>query len=212
MHRNWTDLIKPKSVEIEKESRTDKYCRFICEPLERGFGQTIGNGLRRILLSSLQGAAITAVKIEGAVHEFMALPEIREDVVVIAADEVRKQMYGGYDQFPPGMNMMVIYEEMVERAKRLCEEKESVSVIFDTTMLYDERRLYFRRQLDGSFDRYLLILLKLKDYSLCLQRNHQRPKEKWVPDHIIMDMASHYEDPSPECKRHFDFVGEVYVD
>ena len=83
MHRNWTDLIKPKSVEIEKESRTDKYCRFICEPLERGFGQTIGNGLRRILLSSLQGAAITAVKIEGAVHEFMALPEIREDVVVI---------------------------------------------------------------------------------------------------------------------------------
>lgn len=62
MHRNWTDLIKPKSVEIEKESRTDKYCRFICEPLERGFGQTIGNGLRRILLSSLQGAAITAVK------------------------------------------------------------------------------------------------------------------------------------------------------
>ena len=141
-----------------------------------------------------------------------ALEHPGEDVVVIAADEVRKQMYGGYDQFPPGMNMMVIYEEMVERAKRLCKEKESVSVIFDTTMLYDERRLYFRRQLDGSFDRYLLILLKLKDYSLCLQRNHQRPKEKWVPDHIIMDMASHYEDPSPECKRHFDFVGEVYVD
>ena len=83
MHRNWTDLIKPKGVEIDNESRTPTYCRFICEPLERGYGQTIGNALRRILLSSLQGAAITAVRIDGALHEFMALPEVKEDVTVI---------------------------------------------------------------------------------------------------------------------------------
>lgn len=134
-----------------------------------------------------------------------------EEVVVIAADEVRKEMYGGYDQFPPGMNMMVIYEEMVKRARRLCEAKDSLTLIFDTTMLYDERRLYFQRHLP-DFDRYILILLKLHDYTKCLQRNHQRPKEKWVPDHIILDMASHYEDPSEECKKHFDFVGEIYVD
>jgi DNA-directed RNA polymerase subunit alpha len=83
MHRNWTDLIKPKGVEIDNETRTPNYCRFICEPLERGYGQTIGNALRRILLSSLQGAAITAVRIDGALHEFMALPEVKEDVTVI---------------------------------------------------------------------------------------------------------------------------------
>lgn len=83
MHRNWTDLIKPKGVEIDTESRSANYCRFICEPLERGYGSTLGNALRRILLSSLQGAAVTAVKIDGALHEFMALPGVKEDVTVI---------------------------------------------------------------------------------------------------------------------------------
>jgi DNA-directed RNA polymerase subunit alpha len=83
MHRNWTNLIKPKGVEIESESRTATYSRFVCEPLERGYGHTLGNALRRILLSSLQGAAVTAVRIEGAKHEFMTLPNIREDVTVI---------------------------------------------------------------------------------------------------------------------------------
>jgi DNA-directed RNA polymerase subunit alpha len=83
MHRNWTDLIKPKGVEIESETHTATYCRFICEPLERGYGQTLGNALRRILLSSLQGAAVTAVRIDGALHEFMALPDVKEDVTVI---------------------------------------------------------------------------------------------------------------------------------
>ena len=83
MHRNWTDLIKPKGVEIDNATHTANYCRFICEPLERGYGQTLGNALRRILLSSLQGAAITAVRIDGALHEFMALPDVKEDVTVI---------------------------------------------------------------------------------------------------------------------------------
>lgn len=83
MHRNWTDLIRPKGVEIDNETRTANYCRFICEPLERGFGSTIGNALRRILLSSLQGAAVTAVRIDGALHEFMPLPNVKEDVTII---------------------------------------------------------------------------------------------------------------------------------
>ncbi|MCL2324905.1 MAG: DNA-directed RNA polymerase subunit alpha [Proteobacteria bacterium] len=83
MHRNWTDLIRPKAVEIDNETRTASYCRFVCEPLERGYGHTLGNALRRILLGSLQGAAVTAVRIDGALHEFMALPDIKEDVTVI---------------------------------------------------------------------------------------------------------------------------------
>jgi DNA-directed RNA polymerase subunit alpha len=81
--RNWRDLIRPKMLEVEKETLTSTYGRFTCEPLERGFGTTIGNSLRRVLLSSLQGAAICAVKIDGALHEFQTLPDVVEDVTDI---------------------------------------------------------------------------------------------------------------------------------
>jgi DNA-directed RNA polymerase subunit alpha len=81
--KNWRDPIRPRKLEVDAESLTPNYGKFACEPLERGFGTTIGNGLRRVLLSSLQGAAITAVKIEGAVHEFTSLPEVAEDVTDI---------------------------------------------------------------------------------------------------------------------------------
>jgi DNA-directed RNA polymerase subunit alpha len=78
--RNWRDLIRPKGITIDTESATDFYAKFVCEPLERGFGITIGNSLRRVLLSSLQGAAITAVRIEGALHEFTTVPDVVQDV------------------------------------------------------------------------------------------------------------------------------------
>src|SRR5438094_4125147 len=81
--KNWRDLIKPKMLDVERESLTETYGRFSCEPLERGFGTTLGNSLRRVLLSSLQGAAITAVKIDGALHEFQTLPDVVEDVTDI---------------------------------------------------------------------------------------------------------------------------------
>src|SRR6266851_5660578 len=83
MARNWRDLIRPRKLEVESDSLTQTYGKFTCEPLERGFGTTLGNGLRRILLSSLQGTAITAVKIEGALHEFTTIPEVVEDVTDI---------------------------------------------------------------------------------------------------------------------------------
>ena len=81
--RNWRELIKPKSIVIDEENHTDSYGKFTCEPLERGFGITIGNALRRILLSSLQGAAIVSVKFDDVVHEFSAIPGILEDVTEI---------------------------------------------------------------------------------------------------------------------------------
>ena len=81
MAKNWRDLIRPRSLEVE--TKTPSYGKFSCEPLERGFGTTIGNSLRRILLSSLQGAAITHIKIEDALHEFTALPGVVEDVTDI---------------------------------------------------------------------------------------------------------------------------------
>jgi DNA-directed RNA polymerase subunit alpha len=81
--RNWRDLIKPKNVPVDNESLTEFYGKFVCEPLERGFGITLGNSLRRVLLSSLQGSAISAVKIDGALHEFTSVPDVVEDVTEI---------------------------------------------------------------------------------------------------------------------------------
>jgi DNA-directed RNA polymerase subunit alpha len=81
--RNWRDLIRPRKLEVDSESLTETYGKFTCEPLERGFGTTLGNSLRRILLSSLQGTAITAVKIETALHEFTTIPDVVEDVTDI---------------------------------------------------------------------------------------------------------------------------------
>ena len=81
--RNWRELIKPKRVEIDQDTNTNTYGKFVCEPLERGFGITIGNSLRRILLSSLQGAAIISVQFDGVVHEFSSMPGVLEDVTDI---------------------------------------------------------------------------------------------------------------------------------
>ncbi len=95
IERNWRDLIKPKALDVEKETLNDAYGKFIARPLERGFGLTLGNSLRRVLLSSLQGAAITALKIDGVVHEFSTLEGVREDVVEIILNlkEVRFKLY-----------------------------------------------------------------------------------------------------------------------
>jgi len=81
--RNWRELIKPKRIEIDQDTNTNTYGKFVCEPLERGFGITIGNSLRRILLSSLQGAAIVSVQFDGVVHEFSSIPGVLEDVTDI---------------------------------------------------------------------------------------------------------------------------------
>jgi DNA-directed RNA polymerase subunit alpha len=82
--KNWRELIRPKRIEISQDSQTKSYGKFICEPLERGFGITIGNALRRILLSSLQGAAITSVKFDGVAHEFSTIPGVLDDVTDIS--------------------------------------------------------------------------------------------------------------------------------
>lgn len=81
--KNWRELIKPKKVEIEPEDHTNTYGKFICEPLERGFGITLGNALRRVLLSSLQGSAVVSVRIDGVLHEFSTIPGVIEDVTDI---------------------------------------------------------------------------------------------------------------------------------
>jgi DNA-directed RNA polymerase subunit alpha len=79
----WKGFQKPKRLEIDTETLTSTYGKFYAQPFERGFGTTVGNALRRVLLSSIEGAAITAVKIEGVLHEFSSLPGVVEDVTDI---------------------------------------------------------------------------------------------------------------------------------
>ena len=93
--KSWKDLIRPKRLEAEKETLTPIYGKFAAEPFERGFGITIGNSLRRILLSSLQGAAITSVKIDGVLHEFSTVPGVKEDAteIILNLKEVRLKLH-----------------------------------------------------------------------------------------------------------------------
>ncbi|MDH3687594.1 MAG: DNA-directed RNA polymerase subunit alpha [Myxococcales bacterium] len=93
--RNWRQLIRPRRLDCEQEEVDPTYARFSCEPLERGFGQTLGNSLRRVLLSSLQGASITSVKITGVLHEFSTIPGVIEDVsdIVLNLKDVRLRMH-----------------------------------------------------------------------------------------------------------------------
>ena len=77
------ELVLPQKIQLEEKTASDYYGKFIAEPYESGYGHTVGNSLRRILLSGMEGAAVTAVRIAGAVHEFSAVPNVREDVINI---------------------------------------------------------------------------------------------------------------------------------
>jgi DNA-directed RNA polymerase subunit alpha len=83
IHKNWAVLIKPTALEFAKSTDPRRRATAVAEPLERGFGLTLGNALRRVLLSSLQGAAVTAIQIDGVLHEFSSVPGVREDVTDI---------------------------------------------------------------------------------------------------------------------------------
>ena len=80
IQKNWQELIRPNKLQITPGSDANRFATVVAEPLERGFGQTLGNTLRRILLSSLQGAAVQSVHIDGVLHEFSSIAGVREDV------------------------------------------------------------------------------------------------------------------------------------
>src|SRR5271170_3971983 len=83
IQKNWQELIRPSKLQVMPGSDPKRSATVVAEPLERGFGLTLGNALRRILLSSLQGAAVTAIHIDGVLHEFSSIPGVREDVTDI---------------------------------------------------------------------------------------------------------------------------------
>ncbi len=96
IQRNWQELIKPTKLDIVGDSGNARIASVVAEPLERGYGLTLGNALRRVLLSSLQGAAVTAIQIDGILHEFSSLPGVREDItdLVLNVKEIAIKMAG----------------------------------------------------------------------------------------------------------------------
>ena len=122
LERNWKELIRPKKMEIDEEVSTETYGRFIVEPLERGFGITLGNSLRRVLLSSIQGAAITSVRIEGCLHEFSTLPGVKEDVaeIILNLKGVRFKLHS------PGPKVVKIEAEGEGRLRRGTSSVEQI--------------------------------------------------------------------------------------
>ncbi len=107
LQKNWQDLIKPNKLEVVSGHDRTRSATLVAEPLERGFGLTLGNALRRVLLSSLQGAAIKTVQIDGVLHEFSSIPGVREDVtdVVLNIKEVALRIHS------EGMKRMVLKKD-----------------------------------------------------------------------------------------------------
>lgn len=107
LQKNWQDLIKPTKLEIQSGRDRNKVATVIAEPLERGFGMTLGNALRRVLLSSLQGGAIKTVQIDGVLHEFSSIPGVREDVtnIILNIKEIALRVHSD------GVKRMVLKKE-----------------------------------------------------------------------------------------------------
>ena len=95
MQENWRSLIRPRRIEVDEKTHTRFYGEFTCQPLERGFGVTLGNSLRRVILSSIQGAAIISVKIEGVLHEYSTITGVKDDVtdIILNLKEVRLKLH-----------------------------------------------------------------------------------------------------------------------
>ena len=107
LQKNWQDLIKPTKLNVVPGRDPARLATVVADPLERGFGLTLGNALRRVLLSSLQGAAITSVHIDGVLHEFSSIPGVREDVtdIVLNIKEIALR------QHADGVKRMVLKKE-----------------------------------------------------------------------------------------------------
>lgn len=104
-YKFWRELIKPKGFDVDKDSLTDSYGKFAVRPLERGYGVTLGNSLRRVLLSSMMGSAVSAVKFEGVLHEFSTIPEVLEDVTDIILN-LKGLRFRQYDSEPKTLRIV----------------------------------------------------------------------------------------------------------
>lgn len=124
-YKFWRELIKPKGFEVDKDSQRDDYMKFVVRPLEKGFGVTLGNSLRRILLNSMMGSAVSAVKLTGVSHEFSTMPDILEDVsdIILNLKEVR---FRQFDPQPQTLRIKKTGPGVVKASDIVCNESIEV--------------------------------------------------------------------------------------
>ena len=145
--KNWQELIKPQKLKVETTVDNTSRATVIAEPLERGFGLTLGNALRRVLLSSLQGAAVTAIQVDGVLHEFSSIPGVREDVtdVVLNVKQIALRMHvegpkrltlsaEGPGEVTAGQIAEVADIEVLNPALVVCTLDEGVSLRMELTI------------------------------------------------------------------------------
>jgi len=145
--KNWQELIKPQKLKVEMTADNTSRATVIAEPLERGFGLTLGNALRRVLLSSLQGAAVTAIQVDGVLHEFSSIPGVREDVtdVVLNVKQIALRMHvegpkrltlsaEGPGEVTAGQIAEVADIEVLNPALVVCTLDEGVSLRMELTI------------------------------------------------------------------------------
>ena len=141
----------PKSLVKDEATRTDTYGKFIAEPFEAGYGHTVGNSLRRVLLSSLEGAAITAVKINGAAHEFQTLPNVVEDVTDIILN-LKKIKFKAHDHEVRNLTIAVNKEGAVTAGD--IQESAQVEVINkDQHICTLDKKMKFEAELEVKVGR-----------------------------------------------------------
>src|SRR5687767_16018414 len=123
IQKNWQELIRPGKLQVTPGYDAKRTATVVAEPLERGFGVTLGNALRRILLSSLQGAAVQSVHIDGVLHEFSSIPGVREDVtdMVLNIKDIAIRMHGD------GPKRMVVKKQGPEIGRASCRERVEMS-------------------------------------------------------------------------------------
>lgn len=122
---NWRELIKPKKLVADSDELSDFYGKFVAEPFERGFGITIGNSLRRILLSSLMGASVTSVKIEGVLHEFTTIPGVLEDVTDILLN-IKGVRFKLFDEGPKTVRISAEGDGVIKAGDIICDDSVKV--------------------------------------------------------------------------------------
>ncbi len=146
-YKFWRELIRPKGFEVDKDSLTDSYGKFSIRPLEKGFGLTLGNSLRRVLLSSMMGSAVTAAKFEGVLHEFSTIQGVLEDVtdIILNLKEVR---FKQYDPEPKTLRIHKTDSGVVTAADIQCTDAIEV--------LNPEQHLATLGK-DGSFDAEIIV-------------------------------------------------------
>ena len=157
----WKGFQRPKRLEFERETLTDRFGRFYAQPFERGFGTTIGNALRRVLLSSIEGAAITAVKIDGVLHEFSPIPGVVEDAtdIILNLKQIPLKMHVDYTKTlylrveKPGIVRARDIE--VDQDVEILEPEAHIATVSDGGKLHMELRMKRGRgyvSADKNFD------------------------------------------------------------